>query len=250
MNEMGLIFMDFSKESDSGLVLLMGSADKSSPEDRSIARQALRELHTRHYAYLLGILEKFAENVGTVVIDPEEFAKQTFKKAFDSASNFRDKSNGDPDKAHGLVRSWLGQIATNLAKDELRRVSRRKAHVELVTLDENHDIPAPTYDEENALPTESKALAEIQDHLAMLKPEEYDILMTYASFGFPTNNGRELPKDVRDALEERTGYERSNIRQKWRRLTLQLKAKLEPTLLNHKTASPCKKTIQSTQLTK
>ena len=32
---------------------------------------------------------------------------------------------------------------------------------------------------------------------------------------FPTSNGRELHEIDREALMQRTGYERSNIRQKW-----------------------------------
>jgi hypothetical protein len=58
--------------------------------------------------------------------------------------------------------------------------------------------------------------------------------MTYAAVGIPTKIGRELPKEDRDALEERTGYERSNIRQKWLRLSRKLKAELEQGLITRR----------------
>ena len=228
---------------------LMGAASSSSA-DQAVAREALRILHGRYYAYLVRILERFAESVGTVVIDPEEFTLRTFKKAFQVAGEFRDLSGGDADKAQAQVKCWLGKIARNLARDELDRLSRRNKHVELVVLDETHDIPEAPSDVDDATPTEPRALAALEDTLATLKPEERDILITYGSFGFPTENGRELPRDVREALERRTGYERSTIRQKWRRLSIRLKSELEPALTNRKHSSPCQTKFQSTQPTR
>lgn len=229
---METVATDVAQQSDVGLVLLMGAADAASPEDQALAREALRELHRRHYGYLLGVLEGFADNVGTVIIDPEEFALRTFKKAFQNGSDFQDRSDGDVGKGETQVRAWLGTIASNLARDELDRVSRREKHVQLVVLDDSHDVPEPAPDLEDTTPTNPKLLAALKDALAMLKPEERDILTTYGTFGFPTPNGRELPNDVRQALEDRTGYERSNIRQKWHRLSKRLRAELEPLLTN------------------
>ena len=82
----------------------------------------------------------------------------------------------------------------------------------------------------DAVPTNSRALAALQTVLESLKPEERDILMTYGAHAIPTSTGRELPAEIRDELEQRTGYERSNIRQKWRRLSQRLKSELEPPL--------------------
>ncbi len=238
---MEAVSLDITQESDAGLMLLMGAAGESSPADQALARDALRVLHGRHYGYLLGVLESFAENVGTVVIDPKEFALRTFKKAFQVANEFRDMSDGDSAKAERQVKAWLGKIASNLARDELDRVSRREKHVQFCVLDDTHDISDAPLEVEDATPTEPEALAALRDNLAMLKPEERDILMTYGLFGIPTKNGRELPNDVREALEERTGYERSNIRQKWHRLSQRLKAELEPTLKNQKTPHHAKR---------
>lgn len=237
---METVAAEITQESDTGLVLLMGAAGESSAEDRAVAIEALRLLHSRHYEYLVGVLEGFAENLGTVVIDPEEFALKTFKKAFQVAFRFCDQSGGDAIKARVQVRAWLGKIARNLARDELDRVSRLDKHIHLVVLDETHDIPVESEDDGDITPTESKALDSLKTALAKLKPEERDIVITYAEFGVPTKNGRELPEDVREALMQRTGYERSNVRQKWCRLTKQLHADLEPFLKNQNQSSLCK----------
>ncbi len=247
---MEAVAVDLTHESDASLMLLMGAAGTSSAEDQALAREALRTLHARHYGYLLGVLEGFSENVGTVVIDPEEFAVRTFKKAFQVADKFCDRSNGDPTKGEAQVKAWLGEIARNLARDELDRVSRLDKRVHFVVLDETHGIPDTPEDDGDVAPTEPKALAALQDTLATPKPEERDILITYALFGFPTKDGRELPESDREALMQRTGYERSNIRQKWCRLTKRLHADLEPLLTNQKHSSSCLTKIQNTQATK
>lgn len=247
---METVAVDLAQESDAGLMLIIGAASSSSPGDQALAREALRIVHERHYGYLVGILGRFAESVGTVVIDPEEFALRTFRKAFQVANEFCDDSGGNAAKAGAQVRGWLGRIASNLARDELRKVNRRREHIQVVVLDETHDVPEPPSNVSDNTPTEPKALAALEGTLATLKPEERDILITYALFGFPTENGRELPQVDREALELRTGYERSNIRQKWRRLSLRLKSDLEPLLTNRNHTSPCQTKFQSTQPTR
>lgn len=225
--KMQSLSMDMGQETDAGLMLLMGAAGPA-PEEQELARAALKELHRRYYGYVLAVAEGYSENFGTVEIDPDEFATATFKKAFEKAANFRDKSDGDTDRAKLQVKAWLGVTARNLARDALDKIKRRNDGVTLVLLDDTTDAAEP--DTESDLDTTSTppaALQALQEALDSLKPEERDILITYAAFGVPTENGRELPKDVRDALEERTGYERSNIRQKWFRLSRKLKAELE-----------------------
>jgi DNA-directed RNA polymerase specialized sigma24 family protein len=226
--KMQSLSMDMDQETDAGLMLLMGAAGPA-PEEQELARAALQELHHRYYGYVLAVAEGYSENFGTIEIDPKEFATATFKKAFEKAATFQDKSNGDPDRSKLQVKSWLGIIARNLARDALDKIKRRNDGVVLVVLDETTDAPEPEAEPElDATSTAPAALTALRAALDSLKPEERDILMTYAAFGVPTESGRELPKDVRDALEERTGYERSNIRQKWFRLSRKLKAELEP----------------------
>jgi DNA-directed RNA polymerase specialized sigma24 family protein len=220
-----------AEESDAGLLLLIGAASDS-PEDRSLADAAMREFHGRHFAYVLGVVRGFAENFGTVVIDTDLFAARTFEKAFRVAQAFRDEGDGATDRSRQKMRAWLGKIASNLARDELRRVSRHRNGVQIVPLLDEIDCVADASMEFDASPTDSVVLAALREELDILKPEDRDIVMTYASFGIPTSNGRELPMDVREALEHRTGYERSNVRQKWKRLSDRLKNKLEPILSN------------------
>ncbi len=214
-------------ETDAGLLFLIGEADASSAADEALAREAQRVFFNRHYGYVLAILKRFAENVGTVIIDPDEFTVATLAKAFVSAKTFRDKSEGDPARSAAQVRAWLGRIASNLAKDELDRVSRLDADLHVVILDDEHDIPEEPAEIDGGAPTNRRALAALRTILDALKPEERDILMTYGTYGIPTQNGRELPADVREALERRTGYERCSIRQKWHRLSQRLKRELE-----------------------
>jgi DNA-directed RNA polymerase specialized sigma24 family protein len=247
---MEAVATDITQDSDAGLLLTIGAAAESSAEDQALAREALRILHARHYGYLLGILEGFAENLGTVVIDPEEFAIRVFKKAFQVAGNYDDRGSGDADESRSQVRAWLGQIARNLARDELDRVCRLDKRVHLVVLNDSHDVPEASPDENEINPTHPSALAALREALTALKPEEQDILITYALFGFPTESGRELSEDDREALMLRTGYERSNIRQKWRRLSMRLRTQLEPLLTDQTQSLPCRTKSKSTQPTK
>jgi RNA polymerase sigma factor (sigma-70 family) len=227
---METVTVDVARETDAGLLVLIGAADASSDQDRTLAFEARHEFYTRHYGYVLAVLKKFAANAGTVVIDPKEFAAATFKKVFRCAGRFRDKSQGDPDKSAGQIRAYLGRAASNLAKDELNRISRLANEGHFVVLDEARDIPAEQLEPSDSKPTHPRALAALQLILDGLKPEERDILLTYGCHGFSTVNGRELPKEVREALARRTGYERSTIRQKWHRLSQRLELELEPLL--------------------
>jgi DNA-directed RNA polymerase specialized sigma24 family protein len=221
--------IDLTRESDAGLLYLIGEATDE-PSEKSLARDAMREFHARHYPYVSGRLGEFARNLGSVVVDVEKF---TFEKAFRAAKRFKDTSPGNHELAARKARAWMGRIASNLARDELKRISRKQCGIQLVPLNDDIDaaIDSGESDEaESPEPTDSHALAQLRAILATLKVEERDILITYATFGNPTATGRELPPDVRDALEERTGYERSNIRQKWRRLSKRLEVEIEPFL--------------------
>ena len=225
---METVSVDVAQESDAGLLLLIGAADASSREDQALAREARREFHERHYGYVFAVLKGFAANVGTIVVDPKGFASATFQKAFKSAHAFRDKSRGDSIRSAAQVKAWLGVVASNLAKDELDRISRLQNHVQFVALDETHDVAEETPDSSDPTPTNPRALAALRKIIRGLKPEDRDVVATYGAFGIPTPNGRELPKEVREALERRTGFERSYIRKKWERLSHRLRSELEP----------------------
>jgi RNA polymerase sigma factor (sigma-70 family) len=223
--------VDIVQETDAGLMLLMGAAGPAN-EEQELAHVALRELHRRYYPYVLKVAEGFSKNFGTVEIDPEGFATATFKKAYDRAASFQDKSGGSSELSELQVKAWLGKVARNLARDALDKIKRRHSHIEIVPLDENSEIPEPELlPVEDTTPTAPAALNALQAALDVLKPEERDILLTYAAFGVRTKNGRELPKDVRESLEDRIGYERSTIRQKWLRLQRKLKTELEQYLI-------------------
>lgn len=227
------VAFELSDETDVGLLLLIGGA-ADSIADQTLAREALRELHSRHYGYVLGVLERYAENAGTLAIDPKEWASKTFVKAFQNAGTFSDRTTGNGSSDGGQVRAWLGVIARNAARDELDRLDRQQRRLPVSVLEDYHvsAAAAPPADDidfpESESSTPPAILRKLREFLAGLKPGERDILMAYADFGEPTPSGRELPPEVRAALDRSTGYERSTIRQKWRRLSLRLKTELEP----------------------
>lgn len=223
---METLAVDLTRETDAGLLVLMAAADAASDIDQAVAENARHVFYRRHYPYVVAVLKTFAANVGTIVVDPDEFANATFAKFFRSIDSFKDESGGDPAKSAAQVRAYLGLAAANLAKDELDRISRQRDGIDLVVLDDAHDdVEEP--ESIDATRTNPRALAALRTELMKFTREEIDLVMTYANFGVPTKNGRMLPKDVRDALERRTGYERNNIRQRWHRLSGRLKAKLE-----------------------
>lgn len=217
-----------SEEPDAWLLYLIGEAGSSS-EDQALASQAFREFHRRHFGYVFAVLESFASQLETVEIDSGIIANQVFVKAYQKARKFVDHSNNDPEAGRKQVEGWLGKIASNLAKDELRALKRSHPGISLVPLAEDHDVAQEdneAYVDDS--PTPRRVLAALREALQQMKPEERDILLTYANFAECKGGGRELPSDERDALEQRTGYERSTIRQKYRRLTQRLRVELEP----------------------
>ena len=224
---METLAVDLTREPDAGLLVLMAAADAASDTDQAVAERARHVFYRRHYPYVLAVLKKFSANVGTIVVDPDEFANATFAKFFRSIDSFKDESGADPVKSAAQVRAYLGLTAANLAKDELDRVSRQRQGAELVVLDDARDNIGEQPKSVDTTPTNPHALAALRTELMGFTRDEIDLVMTYANFGVATENGRMLPKDVREALERRTGYERTNIRQRWHRLSERLKAKLE-----------------------
>lgn len=224
--------IDLTEESDAGLLYLIRE-ESSSPDDAVLAREAMRAFHARHLAYVLGVLRKFVVGLDSVQIDVELFASKTFAKAFKAAASFEDGSGGDAELAQRKVRAWLGRIANNLARDEFKRASRKQCGVHLVPFEEGMDAPVESEeidDSEIPVPTNARALARLSEIKGTLKPAEWEILITYATWGISTATGWQVPADIREALEKNTGYERSNIRQIWKRLSQRLKDELAPFL--------------------
>jgi len=224
--------IDLTEESDAWLLYLIGEAS-GSPDDAALARDAMRAFHARHHAYVLGVLGKFADGLDSVRVDVELFASKTFVKAFKASAYFVDDSGGDAELARRKVCAWLGRIANNLARDEFKHVRRKQCGIHLVPFEEGMDVPVESDeddDSEISVPTHARALARLNEIKGTLKPAEWEILITYATWGRPAAAGRQLPAEIREALEKNTGYERSNIRQIWKRLSQRLKDELAPFL--------------------
>lgn len=217
-----------SEESDAWLLCLMTDAN-SSPNAQLQANQALKEFHRRHYRYILDILTQFANQFETLEIDADILCNQVFVKAYKNAGSFEDRSNDNKEIGEKLARAWLGKIAVNLGKDALKSVKRSHPGVVLVPMPEDDHFTNDLAEElDDLTPTPRRELQALRAFLDRLKPEEKDILLTYAAFAEKKGSGSELPPDVRAALEIRTGYERSTIRQKYKRLRERAEAELMP----------------------
>ena len=217
-----------SEESDAWLLCLMADAN-SSNNALLQANQALQEFHRRHYGYILSIQTQFANQFETLEIDADILCNQVFVKAYKNAGSFEDRSNDNKEVGEKLVRAWLGKIAVNLGKDALKSVKRSHPGIVIVPMPEDdHFIEVLTEDLNDLTPTPRRELEALRAFLGRLKPEEKEILLTYATFAEKKGGGSELPPDVRAALELSTGYERSTIRQKYKRLRERAEAELMP----------------------
>ncbi|MFZ4593882.1 MAG: hypothetical protein ACOYOF_06470 [Verrucomicrobiaceae bacterium] len=217
-----------SEESDAWLLCLMADAN-SSISAQLQANLALQEFHRRHYGYILAIQTQFANQFETLEIDADILCNQVFVKAYKNAGSFEDRSNDNKEVGEKLARAWLGKIAVNLGKDALKSVKRSHPGIVLVPMPEDdHFINDLTEDLDDLTPTPRRELEALRAFLDRLKPEEKEILVTYATFAEKKGGGSELPPDVRAALELSTGYERSTIRQKYKRLRERAEAELMP----------------------
>jgi DNA-directed RNA polymerase specialized sigma24 family protein len=223
---METVTTDVAQESSGTLLRLMQAGDQD------LVRDAQQEFHKRHYGYLLNVLRPYAEGHGSVVVGPDEFALRTLLKAFNKSRTFEDTGENGEDTDR-KVRAWLGRIANSLALDELRKQHRQLNCVPLNGWDETRDKPVPS-EVPDINPTNPEALNALKEALDRLSERDRDVLMTYANSGIRTPNGRELSKEDREALELRTGYSRSCIRQKWHRLSQLLKETLQFPLSNQK----------------
>ena len=233
---MTIVPNSLSEESDAWLLCLMADAN-SSINAQLQANQALQEFHRRHYAYIFTILTQFANQFETLEIDADILCNQVFVKAYKNAGSFEDRSNDNKEVGEKQVRAWLGKIAVNLGKDALK--SAKRSHPGIVILpmpEDDHFIDDKTDHLDDLPPTPRRELEALRAFLDRLKPEENDILLTYATFAERKGGGSELPADVRSALELRTGYERSTIRQKYKRLRERAEAELMPVATTTKPA--------------
>ena len=211
-------------ETDGDLLCLIGCAGDSE-DDLELAHDALKELYRRYYRYVFKVLNNFSNDYGTIQFDPAAFATAVFHKVSKVAHQFIDKSGGDQDLSSKQVKSWLGMIASNLARDAIRKINAQNRVHKTVEL-KDHDVPVVEY--EDTTETSSAALTALREEFSGLKDEDKDVLKTYLLLGTLTDSGHQLSTEDREALELRTGYTRSNIRQRWRRLNLRFEALLEP----------------------
>jgi len=193
------VTVDLTQESEVDLLYLIGEAGNSNQtEDYQLAHASLQELHSRHFGYLRGVLRSFAENCGTITIDPDEYANQTFAKIMDCAPKFQDKSNGDKKLGQKLFRAWLGKIAKNLAKDQLKKISRNLDQANLVPFDETYHS-LEEIDLDTTSRTSPKVLQAVKDGLDALKPEERDVVMILE---YPEKKGSDsYPRRLERALK-------------------------------------------------
>lgn len=217
-------------ESDASLLESIGAAD-GSPEDQKSARTAQSKFFARHYEHLMDTVAPYAKGFGDVEIDTESLVMETFIKFFELAASFTDQSGGDRVRGRQQIRAWLVRTARNLACDAWRKAKRMRSEIQFEELSDQFEKPA-TETEGKPRPTSRAKLQRLEHVIASLKTEDQLVIQAYMLHGERKPNGAiELPKEVREALERSTGYERGYLRQKWHRLKEKLESELKPTVL-------------------
>lgn len=107
----------FSTDTDGDLLGYMAMRE----EDEELATQAWGEFYRRHVRYMFGTLKKrlFFNQQG-FERDLEDLIQDTFQRAYERATTFKDQGVSDPEELRKRARGWLGTIAQNLYRDRLR----------------------------------------------------------------------------------------------------------------------------------
>jgi RNA polymerase sigma factor (sigma-70 family) len=189
------------------------------------AHAAFTEFHRRHAAYLFAVCERRYR------ADAEEIVAETLRRVYASAAQF-DRSalvnTAGPDAARQLVRAWVGQIARWVAADHF---AARKSCPHTVTLEGIACVC------ESRVSAESGELvSQVRNVIESLSEREQDIAWIMAHGWSPEHGQVRWSDDDLNAIADRFGLTRENIRQIRTRLIRKLRTRLEP-LLNGKTAS-------------
>lgn len=192
------------------------------------AHACFAEFHRRHAAYLFAVCQRRYRSAA------EEIVAETFRRVYESAPQF-DRSavaNGSaPDAARQLVRAWVGQLVRWVAADHFADRARRLPTVALdgiAALSEPSAAPITTG-------RAAELVAEVRGVIEALSEREQEIAWTVAHGWSPEHGQLRWSQEDLDAIGERFGLSRENLRQVRARLLRKLRVRLEP-LLDAKSA--------------
>ena len=213
--------LDFSAQTDADLFAGMALAGTCVAK----AHACFAEFHRRHAAYLFAVCARRYRDAA------EEIVAETLRRVYESAPQF-DRSalpnSSAPDVARQLVRAWVGQLVRWVAADHFADRARRPHTVALDGIGALSEPPQPAG-------RAAELVAEVRGVIEALSEREQEIAWTVAHGWSPDHGQLRWSQEDLDAIGERFGLSRENIRQVRARLLRKLRARLEP-LLNAKPA--------------
>jgi len=215
---------DFSAHADADLFEGMALAATCAAR----AHACFAEFHKRHVAYLYAVCARRYRD------SAEEIVAETLRRVYDSAPRFDRAALSNAasvDAARQLVRAWVGQIVRWVAADHFAERERYAA----VPLAPDGWLSEPHPELAETAGRVAELVAQVRVVIEDLPEREQEIAWTVAHGWSPEHGQVRWSQDDLDAIGERFGLSRDNIRQIRARLIRKLRARLEP-LLNARPA--------------
>lgn len=218
--------LDFSSATDADLFEWMAIGDSCATD----AHAAFTEFYNRHAQYLFAQCERRYRG------EAEDIVADTFRRVYESAGQF-DRSTlanvTDATAARRLVRAWVGQIVRWVASDHF---AERDRQPESVTPGCISSLPDTRCADLASETTDSELVMQVRNVITALPEREQAIAWTIAHSWCPELGRLRWSQDDLDAIGERFGLTRENIRQIRIRLIRKLRPLLEPILNAHAAA--------------
>jgi DNA-directed RNA polymerase specialized sigma24 family protein len=215
--------LDFSAVTDADLFEGMALAGTCVAR----AHCAFAEFHRRHARYLFAVCASRYRDAA------EEIVAEVLRRVYVCAARFDRSTLGtEPNADRRLVRAWVGQLVRWVAADHFGARERRLPTVELA--DANWLADSRT---ETDSPTPG---AELVGHVRAVIEElplrEQEIAWTVAHGWSPEHGRLRWSQADLDAIAQRFGLTRDNLRQVRARLIKKLRARLAPFLSGPRSA--------------
>jgi RNA polymerase sigma factor (sigma-70 family) len=187
------------------------------------AHACFAEFHRRHAAYLFAVCERRYRGAA------EEIVAETLRRVYESAPQFDRSALANGSSAHAarqLVRAWVGQLVRWVAADHFADRAHRPPTVALDgigSLSEPSGSPGTTA-------RGAELVAQVRVVIEALSEREQAIAWTVAHGWSPEHGQLRWSQEDLDAIGERFGLSRENIRQIRARLLRKLRTRLEPLL--------------------
>jgi RNA polymerase sigma factor (sigma-70 family) len=212
---------DCSQESDVDLLTLISWRK----EDNDGARRAFGEFYSRYFKLLTCIcMRKYRKQIGDHEI--EDLVNTTFLRVFESAATKFKTSETDFTKLRHHIGAWLGKIAHNLFRMQLRG-----KNLSVVLFENDFDPPTtdfdPTLTEEDEISPEYVALCKrLQKVLDALTDQERDILLTRFENYHGSGGKEQFRSDDLERLANDWELTKDHVRQIYHRTFQKVKKQL------------------------